>query len=128
MSTPHITLCLLPTNCFQKPPRVRMGGGQEQRIHRGKLDDLPSPHDGHVIGQMSHHGQIVGNQNQRQRKAFLEVLQEVQDLGLDGQIQSRNRLIENQQFRLHRESPGDPEALPLAAAELVGETHPVTRM
>ena len=47
--------------------------------------------------------------------------QKVQDLGADGHIQCRDGLVGDDEFRLHDESPGDADALALAARELVGE-------
>ena len=48
----------------------------------------------------------------------LEVLQEVDDLGLDRHVEGRHRLVEDEQPRLQGERPGDADALLLAAGEL----------
>jgi hypothetical protein len=52
---------------------------------------------------------------------FLKLIQEAQDLGLNRQIQRRNRLVQNQESRVDGKGPGNGEALPLSAAELMGE-------
>ena len=48
------------------------------------------------------------------------MLQEVQDLGPDGNVQGRHRLVQEDELRRRDEGAGDGDALPLAAAELVG--------
>src|SRR6266571_3213644 len=54
-----------------------------------------------------------------QTELVLQVLEQVDDLGLNRNVQSRDRLIANDEVRLNREGPRDPDALPLPAAELV---------
>src|SRR5258708_20170158 len=50
---------------------------------------------------------------------LLQVLEEIEDLGLDGDVERRHRLIEKEQLRLQRQCPGDPDALPLPARKAV---------
>ena len=49
----------------------------------------------------------------------LEALEQVDDLGLDRHVEGRDRLVADDQVRLDRERAGDPDALALAAGELV---------
>ena len=49
----------------------------------------------------------------------LEVLEEVDDLGLDGYVEGGDRLVADDQGRLHRQRPGDADPLALAPRELV---------
>ena len=49
----------------------------------------------------------------------LQVRQQVEDLGLDRDVQRRCGLVANQQFGFDREGAGDGDALALAAGELV---------
>ena len=53
-------------------------------------------------------------------KFVLQVFQEVQHLGLDGDIESGNRLIGDDELGVQGQGPRDPDALPLAAAEFMG--------
>src|SRR4051812_27733692 len=55
-----------------------------------------------------------------QAKLFLEVLKKVHDLGLDGDIQRRDRLVANDELRLHCKRSRDGDPLPLASRELMG--------
>ena len=51
--------------------------------------------------------------------AGLEVLHEVEDLGLDGDIQGGNRLVGDDHGRAQDQGAGQAQPLPLAAGELV---------
>ncbi len=52
-------------------------------------------------------------------RARLEVLQQVDDLALHRHVERRDRLVAHQDLGPQRERTGDPDALPLAAGELV---------
>jgi hypothetical protein len=67
-------------------------------------------------------GQIVGNEQVGQPVLLLEVLEQVDDLGLHRNIQSADRFIANDQLRLDRQRPRDADPLPLAPAELMRVT------
>ena len=45
----------------------------------------------------------------------LQLAQQVQDLGLDRDVEGRGGLVQHQQARLQRQSAGDGDALALAA-------------
>ena len=49
----------------------------------------------------------------------LEVLEQVDDLGLDRDVERRDRLVADDQLRAQGDRPGDADALALAAGELV---------
>ena len=49
----------------------------------------------------------------------LEVLEQVEHLGLDADVERRHRLVADDQRRVEHERAGDRDALALAAAELV---------
>ena len=52
---------------------------------------------------------------------LLQVLEQVDHAGLDRDVEGRHRLVEHHQVGVEREGPGDPDALALAAGELVRE-------
>ena len=58
-------------------------------------------------------------QQNRQAEAFLEAFEELQDLGLDGHVERRRRLVGDQQRRFQREAHRDHRPLAHAARELV---------
>ena len=70
---------------------------------------------------MLDYGEIVGDEDQREAHFPLQFEQQVDDLGLDGHVEGRYRLIANDEARFQRDGAGDADALPLAAGELVGE-------
>ncbi len=69
---------------------------------------------------MRDHRQIVGDQHEGELALAAQAHQEVQDLGLDGYVERRCRLVEQQNARLEHQRAGDRDPLALAAGELVG--------
>ena len=51
--------------------------------------------------------------------ALLQIPHQVEDLGLDGNVERRNRLVGDDEFRVERERSGEADTLPLTARELV---------
>src|SRR5574337_1125665 len=99
--------------------RVRVERLRVERLAIGDLHDLPEVHDGHPVGDVTDDGQIVRDEEVGQVVLRLEVLQEVDDLRLDRDVQCRDRLVADDEGRLHGERAGDPHPLALAAGELV---------
>jgi hypothetical protein len=92
------------------------------------LGDAPQVHDRHPVADVLHHAHVVGDEDVRQAQLALEVLQEVQDLCLDRDVEGRHRLVADHEVGLEDEGAGDPDPLPLAAAELVGVAARVVRL
>jgi len=65
------------------------------------------------------HAQVVGDEQIGQTQLVLQVLQQVDDPGLDGDIQGRDRLVADDKLWIGGQSAGDADALPLPAGELV---------
>jgi len=122
------TLCLLRHTCFQKAPGVRMGGLLEELSDRGNLHDSPSVENGHPIGDLPDHCEVVGHENEREGEPFAEVHEKIQYLGLYGKVQGRNGLVQDQELGLDRKGAGNPQPLALPSAELVGKATPMHRM
>jgi hypothetical protein len=66
-------------------------------------------------------GQVVGDVQQGQVPAPLEPVQQVEDLQPDGHVEHGDGLVGQQHVRLGGQGPGDGDALPLPAGQLVGE-------
>src|SRR5438105_4152903 len=64
----------------------------------------------------------MSDEHVAEAEAFLKVVQQVDDLRLDRDVKRRHRLVEQDQARLYGQRAGDPDALALAAGELVWET------
>src|SRR5215204_1960600 len=90
-----------------------------ERASVGELHDLAEVHNGDAVGDVLYHGEVVGDKDVGQVELFLQVLQEVDDLGLDRDVESRDGLVADYQARVERDGPGDPYPLTLAPGELV---------
>jgi hypothetical protein len=87
----------------------------------GDLHDSAAEHDQAPVRQMPHHGQVVGDEQHGELQPVPEIRQEIQDLGLNGEVQRGDGLVQHQELRAHGQGPGNPQPLALTAAELVGE-------
>ena len=83
------------------------------------LDDLAEVHHRDPVGDVAHDRQVVGDEQIGEAELVLELLEQVDDAGLDADVERRHRLVEHDQLRLDRERAGDADALPLTAGELV---------
>jgi hypothetical protein len=64
------------------------------------LDDIASVHHDHPIGQPRHHAQVVGDPDDGHTHLFPQADHQLDDLSLDGHIQSGGWLIGDQQARV----------------------------
>ena len=69
---------------------------------------------------MFDHRQVMGNENIGQVHFFLQFKKQIHNLGLDGNVQGRDRLITNNQLRVLRNRTSDTYTLTLATGELMG--------
>ena len=109
---------------------LRLGGDQRARVvvarmledaRRGpRVHDLAPGHHADAVAGLPHDAQVVGDQQQRHAEARLQILEEPEDLSLDGDVERRGRLVGDQQVRLVGQRHRDHHALPLAPRELVG--------
>src|SRR5918995_1459321 len=81
----------------------------------GDLHDLAQIHHGHPVRDVLDHGEVVGYEDVGQVEFPLEVLQQVDDLRLDRDVECADRLVADDQARVERDGPRDPDPLPLAA-------------
>ena len=70
-----------------------MAGVVVDLIGGADLHDVTCVHDGHPVGDVGHHAQIVGDEDDGQVVLDLHLLEQLQDLGLNGHIQCGGRLI-----------------------------------
>src|SRR5512138_1399456 len=68
---------------------------------------------------MFHHRKVVSNEQISQTKFSLQVLQDVQDLRLDGDIQRRDRLITDNKTRTESQSTRNADALALPSGKFM---------
>ncbi len=91
---------------------------REERLGGRHLDDPAEVHHCDPVAQVPHDGQVVGDEQQREAELAAQVLQQVQDRGLHADVESRHRLVGDEQLGPQRERPRDRDPLPLAAGEL----------
>ena len=68
---------------------------------------------------MLDHGQVVGNEQVSQPKLGLQILQQIDHLGLHRYVQGRHRFVADDEFGLDRQGAGNANALALAARKLM---------
>ncbi len=85
--------------------------------------DLHAPallHDGHPVGDLGDHAEVMGDEHHRHAELALHPLDELQDLLLGGHVERGGGLVGDQQPRLQGQGHGDHHALALAAGEPEG--------
>ena len=98
--------------------RVRRAG--VDLVLRPQLGHPAEVHDADPVRDVPHDGQVVGDEDVRQAELVLQLLHQVDDLGLHRDVERRDRLVADEHLRVQRDAAGDADALPLATRELVG--------
>ena len=96
-----------------------MGRMVKQNIHRRLLHNLAGVHDDDAAAHLGNDAQVVGNQQDAHAFLLLDLLHQVQNLRLDGDVQRSGRFVRNQQFRVTAHRHGDHDTLAHTAGELV---------
>ena len=99
---------------------VGMPGIVEQLAPRRDFDDAPVVHDRHAVGDVFDDGEVVRDEQHRQAELRLQILQEIEDLRLHGDVEGRHRLVANDKLGTQDQRAGDADALELAARQLMG--------
>ena len=63
--------------------------------------------------------QVMGDEEIGKIQPLLQVEQQVEDLAADRDVERRGRLVEDDDLGRHGDGAGNPDTLPLAAAQLV---------
>ena len=96
-----------------------MAGRGEDALGGAFLDDAAQVHDGDAGGEVAHHAEVVGDEQIGEVLIRLQVGEQVEDLGLDRNVERGGGLVADEQARLHGQRAGDADALALPAGELV---------
>ena len=70
---------------------------------------------------MLYDGQIVGDKKISEFSCLLQFLQHVDDLCLNGNIQSRHRFVTDDKAWIYSQRPGNTDTLSLASGKLMGK-------
>ena len=74
---------------------------------------MPSPRS--LKAEKADHGQVVAHEHHRQIAFAMKPSQQIENLGLHGNIERGRRLIEQKHARFENQCPCDCDALPLAS-------------
>ena len=99
--------------------RVRVQRPAQQRAGRARFHDSPGVHDGHPGRQLAHHGQVVTDVHGGHLVMAAQAAQGVQDVPLRGDVQAGGGLVQHDQRGAAGEGHGQPDALLLAAGQLM---------
>src|SRR5438128_7993114 len=91
----------------------------EQAVDIGLFHHLAGIHDDDALRGLRHHAHRMGDQHDRHAEAFLHVLQQIENLRLDGDVERGGRLVGDDELWLAGQRHRDHDALAHAARELV---------
>ena len=84
---------------------VRMGRVGKEDLHGSFLDDLSGVHNDDAGTHLSHNAEIVGDEEDAHALVLLDLFHQLQDLGLNGNVQSGGRLVGNQKIPVRSSWP-----------------------
>ena len=96
-----------------------MAGVVVDLVGGADLHDVPGVHDGHPVGDVGHHPEVVGDEDHRQVIFDPQVFEQLQDLGLDGDVQGGGGLVADQDLGVAGHRDGDDHPLAHPARKLV---------
>ena len=121
-----------------QPDGVRVPRVLQHRLRVALLDELAGVEDADAVAHLADDPEVVADEEHGRVQLRLEPGDEVEHLRLDGRVEARRRLVEDQERGLGRERHRDHDALLHAAGELVrepghdgagvGDLHPLERM
>ena len=94
----------------------------EQVAHRAHLDDPAGVHHRQRVAHLGDDAEVVGDEDQRHAGLLLDVLEQVEILGLDGDIEVGGGLVGNDQLGSAGKRDGADDALAHAAAHLMRDS------
>lgn len=84
-----------------------------------RLDELPEIHHQHAMTQQPHDVQVVRNEEVAHVEPVAQTREQVEDHGLNRDVERRGRLIENEKLGTNRDRARDPDAGFLPPGKLV---------
>ena len=96
-----------------------MFGRADDRFRIRRLHNPAQIHHHHPAADVLDDREVVSNKQVSDSQLLLQILQQIDDLGLHRHIQRAYRLITDEQPRLNGQRARDADPLPLSAAELV---------
>ena len=93
--------------------------GVEDLLGRAGLDDAAGVEEAHRFGDLAGEAHLVGGDHHR-HAARPKVANDVEDLADELGVERRGDLVEQHHVGVHRQRPGDGDALLLATGQLIG--------
>ncbi|CUJ66849.1 Uncharacterised protein [Achromobacter ruhlandii] len=84
----------------QQGAGVGMLRPREDVVGTALLDLVAAIHHQHPVGHLGHHAHVMGDEDHAHVHFFLQLADQLQDLGLDGDVQRRGGFVSDQQLRL----------------------------
>src|SRR5262245_7994719 len=103
----------------EKRFRVRVMRRRQHRVAGAGFDNAAAIDDGDAIGEVGDHRDVVRDQEIGDIEAIAQVGQQIDDGGLYGNIERRDRFVADNELGLGSNGAGDTDALLFAAAHLV---------
>ena len=88
-----------------------MSGRVKYLLDGAAFHDAPEVHHCYPVCNLGNHPKIMGDEEDRHSKFLNQVLHQVEDLGLNGDIQGRGWFIRNQNLGFGGECHGDHRTL-----------------
>ena len=98
---------------------IRMHRFSVEFLPAAFLDNIAEIHDNNPVGDMLDNRKVMGDEDHRQVSFLQQLGQQVEHLGLDGNVKGGNRFIGDDQVRFCRKGSGNADSLPLAAGEFM---------
>jgi hypothetical protein len=83
------------------------------------FDDLAEVHHRDAVGDVAHHRQVVGDEHVADLQLLLQLVEQVEHLGLDRQVERGDGLVADDDVGVQCQGTGDADTLPLPAGELL---------
>ncbi len=106
-------------------PPVLIEPGERTGSYR---DHFAAMHHHHLVRDILHDRQVVGDEEVGRAEAGLQLCELVQDRRLHGDVKGRGRLVADDDLGGGRKRPGDADALLLSAGQLAGIARQVARI
>ena len=108
-----------PRQRVEQAPRVGVFGAVEDVLVAALLDRLGRVHDHHVVRRLGDHAEVVRDQDDGAAEVALQLVHQLQDLGLRGHVERRGGLVGDQQVGVVDQRHSDHHPLAHPARELV---------
>ena len=118
-SRPAVLAHAAARDAAQEADGVRMARIVQHLLGAALLDHLAGVQHADLRAHLADHAEVVADEQDGRVELGLEVVDEVEHLGLDRRVEAGRRLVEDQQGRVDAERHRDHDALLHAARELV---------